>query len=161
MTKNRLWHVLFLIGILFKGLDGVLECLGGLVFLFIKHDTIIKYAHILFQNELAEDPHDIIANYLVQLAVHTSRNTEFFAGLYLMAHGIIKLLLFAGLYRKKLWIYPVAEIILALLVIYQLYRFGHTLSVLLILLSLLDIFIIFLIRKEHRRLTSGAGIVEV
>jgi uncharacterized membrane protein len=154
MKHNKLWHVLFLIGIFFKGLDGVLEFFGGLMFLFLRHGAIVKYTHILFQNELSEDPHDIIANYLINLAAHTSRDTEFFAAIYLLVHGVIKISIVMGLYLRKLWIYPLAQLVLSLLVIYQLYRFSHTFSVLLILLTILDVFIIFLIRTEHKRLTG-------
>jgi uncharacterized membrane protein len=154
MKKNRLWHELFLIGIFFKGLDGVLELLGGLVFLFLKHGTLLRYAQILFRHELAEDPRDIIANYLINLAAHVSRDTELFAAIFLLVHGVIKILIVTGLCLRKLWVYPLAELVLSLFVVYQVYRFSHTHSVLLILISVVDIFIILLIRTEHKRLTG-------
>jgi uncharacterized membrane protein len=135
-------------------MDGVLEFVGGLVFLFLTHGALEKYARIVFKGELAEDPHDIIANYLINLAAHTSRSTEFFAAIFLLVHGAIKISIVTGLYLRKLWIYPLAEIVLSVFVVYQLYRFSHTLSVLLIFLSIIDIFIIFLIRTEHKRLTG-------
>ena len=153
MKTNKLWHILFLISIFFKGLDGVLEFAGGLVFLFLKHGAIIKYMSILFQPELAEDPNDIIANYLMNLAGHISSDTEFFAAIYLLVHGIVKISIVSGLYLRKLWVYPVAELILSLLVIYQIYRFSHTFSILLILLTIIDLFIIFLIQTEYKRLS--------
>ena len=154
MKKNKIWHILFLIGVFFKGVDGVLETLGGLIFLFLRHGALEKFARIIFRGELAEDPHDIIANYLINLAAHTSRDTEFFAAIFLLVHGAIKISIVTGLYWRKLWIYPLAELILSVFVIYQLYRFSYTFSVLLIFLSIVDIFIIFLIRTEHKRLLS-------
>ena len=143
---------MFLVGVFFKGLDGVLEILGGLIFFFLRHGALEKFAHIVFRGELAEDPHDIIANYLINLAAHTSRDTEFFAAIFLLVHGAIKISIVTGLYWRKLWIYPLAELVLSLFVTYQLYRFSYTFSVLLIFLSIVDIFIIFLIRTEHKRL---------
>ena len=157
MKKNKLWHILFLIGVFFKGLDGVLEFIGGLIFLFIKHGTIAKYTSILFRHELAEEPHDIIANYLIEQAGSISRGTEFFAAIFLLVHGIIKISIVAGLYLRKLWVYPLAELILSLFIIYQLYRFSHTFSVLLIFLTIIDIFIVFLIWTEYKRLTGQLG----
>lgn len=148
---------MFLIGVFLKGLDGVLETLGGLIFLFLKHGALEKFARIVFKGELAEEPHDIIANYLINLAAHTSRDTEFFAAIFLLVHGTIKISIITGLYWRKLWIYPLAEIILSLFVLYQLYRFSHTSSVLLIFISIVDIFIIFLIRTEHKRLKGLPG----
>jgi uncharacterized membrane protein len=152
MKKNKLWHILFLIGIFFKGVDGVLECFGGLILLFSKHSTIIKYTDILFHNELAEDPNDIIANYLFNLAGSITKGTEFFVAIFLLVHGIIKISIVTGLYLRKLCVYPLAELILSLFIIYQLCRFSHTLSVLLIFLTIVDVFIVFLIWTEYRRL---------
>jgi len=154
MKKSKIWQILFLVGVFFKGLDGVLETLGGLIFLFLRHGALEKFARIVFKGELAEEPHDIIANYLINLAAHTSRDTEFFAAIFLLVHGIIKILIVTGLYLRKLWIYPLAEFVLGLFVIYQLYRFSHTFSVLLIFLTIVDIFIIFLIYTEHKRLSG-------
>lgn len=154
MKLKKLWHIFFLIGIFFKGLDGLLEFFGGMIFLFIRHGNIAKYTRILLQHEIIEDPNDIIANYLINFAGHISRNTEIFASLYLLVHGIIKISIILGLYTRKLWVYPLAEFILSLFVIYQIYRFCHTFSILLIFLSIIDLFIIFLIWTEYRRLTG-------
>lgn len=157
MKKNKLWHTLFLVGILFKGLDGVLELVGGILFLLIKQDSIANYTTLLFRQELVEDPNDIIANYLIHLTSHISVNTELFAAIYMLVHGIIKVSIVSGLYLRKLWIYPAAELVLTIFVIYQIYRFSHTFSILLIFLTIIDIFIIVLIRSEYKRLTSLLG----
>jgi uncharacterized membrane protein len=154
MKKSKLLHILFMISIFFKGLDGVLELIGGLIFLFLKHTTIAKYTAILLKSELAEDPGDLIANYLIHLAAKITSSTEFFAAIFLLVHGAVKVLIVTGLYLRKLWIYPLAEVILSLFVIYQIYRFSHTFSLLLIFLTLVDLFIIFLIWNEYKRLTS-------
>ena len=148
---------MFLIGVFLKGVDGVLEIIGGLIFLFLRHGALETFARIIFKGELAEDPHDLLANYLINLAAHTSRDTQFFAAIFLLVHGAIKISIVMGLYLRKLWIYPLAEIILLLFVVYQLYRFSHTFSVLLIFISIVDIFIIFLIRTEHKRLKGLPG----
>ena len=154
MKKYKLWHILFLIGIFFKGLDGVLETCGGLVLLFLKHATILKYTRYFFKNELAQYQQNIVVQYLINLVAHTSRDTEVFAAVYLLVHGVIKISIAMGLYLRKLWVYPLAEIVLSLLAIYQIYRFFHTYSILLIILTGLDIFMIFLIWTEHKRLTA-------
>lgn len=122
MKKDKLWHWLFLVGIFFKGLDGVFEFFAGLAFLSLKHGLIIKYINILFQQELFQNPPQFIINGLMLF----SENTQMFAAVYLLGHGIIKMGIVAGLYLKKLWVYPLAQIFLSLLVAYQLYRFFHT-----------------------------------
>ena len=123
MKKEKLWHTLFLVGIFFKGLDGVLESLGGLVLLFFNNTLLIKYINFLLNGELSEKPPDPIINYLLNLS-HVSENTQLFAGAYLVGHGIIKMAVVAGLYFKKLWVYPLAEVVLILFIAYQSYIFN-------------------------------------
>jgi uncharacterized membrane protein len=154
MKKEKLWHLLFLLGIFFKGLDGVLESVGGLSLLFLSHTSLMKYVNnvtFLFHEELTEKPPDAIFHYLLNLA-HVSENTQLFAGAYLVGHGAIKIAVVAGLYFKKLWVYPVAEVVLGLFILYQSYRFAHTHSILLLLLSIVDAAVILLIYKERKRL---------
>jgi uncharacterized membrane protein len=117
---KKLWHLLFLVGLFFKGLDGVLEITGGLVLLLIKHGTLVKLVRTLFSHELAEDSSDVIANYFIHLVSGLSQNTEFFAGIFLFGHGIIKSGIVAGLLLRKLWVYILAMVLLVLFVVYQL-----------------------------------------
>ncbi|WP_229516668.1 DUF2127 domain-containing protein [Paraburkholderia terrae] len=43
------------------------------------------------RDEFAEDPHDPVANVLLHIVHHLSVDSQRFAGLYLMGHGVIKL----------------------------------------------------------------------
>jgi uncharacterized membrane protein len=157
MKKEKLWHWLFLVAIFFKGLDGVLELLAGLVLLFLSHTSLIKYVNFLFSEELSETPPDLLVHYLFNFS-YLSENTQLFAGAYLVGHGIIKITIVAGLYFKKLWVYPLAEVVLILFIAYQSYRFSYTYSVLLFFLTVVDAIIILLIYKEYKRLKSHGQI---
>lgn len=75
------------------------------------------------QDELVEDPHDFVASYLVDWAEHFSMGTKSFYAYYLLSHGAVKLLLVVGLMKEKSWAYPVSLAVMALFIIYQLYRF--------------------------------------
>ena len=151
--KKKLWHWLFLIAVIFKGLDGTLEFLGAIVLLFLSNKYLMGIVDFLFRHELTEKPTDPIILYLLNL-IHVSENTQLFAGVYLLGHGIVKVALAAGLFFKKLWVYPVAEIILFIFISFQLYRFFYTYSFLLLFLTILDTAVIFLIYKEYRRLKT-------
>jgi uncharacterized membrane protein len=155
IDRKKLWHLLFLVGLFFKGLDGILEITGGLILLLLKQGTIVRYVSVFFRNELAEDRDDIVANYLIHLVAGLSQSTEFFAGIYLLGHGIVKAGIVTGLLLRKLWVYILAEIVLAIFIVYQLYRYSHTYSTVLLFLTIVDFFIIFLIWTEYKRLTSG------
>jgi uncharacterized membrane protein len=55
-------------GIILKGLDGVLEMLGGLLLVLVSPATIDRIITTLTQHELSEDPHDFIATHLLKTA---------------------------------------------------------------------------------------------
>src|SRR5215471_3281286 len=96
----------FRISVTLKGLDGVLEIIGGIVLLAITPHTINQIAQSLTQHELARDPHDWIANHILHTAGQLSNGGRFFAGIYLLAHGIAKVVLVVALLRDQLWAFP-------------------------------------------------------
>ena len=51
----------FKIGLVLKGLDGVLEVAGGILLLFLTPQAIEHIARMLTAHELSQDPHDFIA----------------------------------------------------------------------------------------------------
>src|SRR6516225_10067788 len=62
----------FKIGLVLKGLDGILEVVGGILLLFLSPHAIEHIARTLTAHELSEDPHDLIARYLVHSTSHLS-----------------------------------------------------------------------------------------
>lgn len=152
LRKDKILHDLFIIGIIIKAIDGVLELIGGITLSLVKSDLISKIIQTLFQHEIAQDPSDFIANYFVQLSHSLSISIISFAAIYLIIHGSIKLGLFSGLWYKKLWAYPLAGVVLSLFVVYQFIRFFNTHSALLLFLTLIDILILVLLRFEYKRL---------
>jgi uncharacterized membrane protein len=151
-TLHRLFHA----GILLKGVDGALEMVGGLLLLVVQPEALSAIVRFLTAHELSEDPSDRIANLLRQAVQHLSANTQAFAGVYLVAHGLIKVLLVAGLLRGKHWAYPTALWFLGAFVLYQLYRLALTHALGLGILTVFDGGIMYLIWREYRRLRHGA-----
>lgn len=157
MTKihrQAVLHVVFRIAILGKGMDGGLETAGGIVLLLASRQYIRDVVQAAFRHELFEDPNDLVAGYLVQLAAGLSTSTKTFAAIYLLAHGVVKLGLATAIWRNRLWAYPLAGAALFLFVIYQFTRFIFTHSVVLLLLTFVDIVIIGLLPSEYHRLAK-------
>ena len=142
----------FRISLYLKGLDGLLETLGGILLLFIKPDQINHFARWLTQGELSEDPHDFIANHILKTA-HTLTGSALILGaIYLLAQGLIKLFLVYQVLHGKAWAYLLLIVVISLFVIYQTYRLAVVkFSVSLTLLTLFDLLIIYLAQKEYRR----------
>ena len=52
----------FRITLYLKGLNGLLEILGGIILLLVNPDQVNRWATRLTQGELSQDPHDFFAN---------------------------------------------------------------------------------------------------
>ena len=150
MIDERRIHQIFEISVILKGVHALIECAGGILLYMLSTNTIVAWVNALTQEELIEDPHDLIANWLRHTAHHLSVGTETFYSVYLLTHGLVKVFLVAGLLMNKLWAYPTSLVVLVGFIAYQLYRYTFTHSVGLILLTFFDVFIIFLIWHEWR-----------
>ena len=140
----------FRISIVLKGLHALFEILGGTLLYVIHPDTIQKFVSRLTQNELLEDRRDLIASTLQRAAEHLSIGAKTFAAFYLLSHGVIKLLLVIELLRNRLWAYPASLAMFGVFIVYQLYRYSHTHSIVLIILTVFDLLVMWLIWREYR-----------
>ena len=139
---------------LLKGAHALIECLGGLLLFFVSTQAITGLVKALTQNELNEDPGDLVVTTLRDLAGNLSVSTERFYAWYLLSHGVIKLLLVIGLLRNQLWAYPASLVALVLFMAYQLYRFSFTHGIGLIVLTVFDLAVVVLIWHEYRIVRS-------
>ena len=149
-TSPQLVHRLFAPRVLIKGVDGVLETIGGFLFMFVSPKALNSLVVFFTAHELSEDPDDWFATTLRHAVHNLSSDSKLFVSAYLVAHGLVKVFLVAGLLRKKLWAYPAALWFLGIFLLYQLYRFSHTHSLGLLALSALDLFVASLVWLEYR-----------
>jgi uncharacterized membrane protein len=149
-------HLLFEISLWLKGLFSLSEIIAGIAAYFVTQQFLLGLVQWVTRDEFAEDPHDIIANYLLHSVQGLPIGTQHFAAIYLLGHGIIKLWLVIGLLRRKLWYYPSAMAIFGLFIVYQLYRFAFTHSAALLLITVLDAIVITLTWHEYKYLRHAA-----
>lgn len=145
-------HLAFEISLWLKGLFALGEVIGGIIASFVSREFLLRAVSVLTQEELTEDPHDLIANYLLHSAKILTVSTQVFVALYLLSHGGIKLWLIIGLLREKLWYYPTAMVFFGLFIIYQLYHFTFTHSAWLVLITVIDVVVIALTWHEYNYL---------
>ncbi len=157
MIPERYLHRAFRIALWLKGAFALGELASGALFFLIGHDAIVDWVTAVTHGELAEDPDDPIANFLRHSAHHLSAGSQHFIGIYLAAHGIVKLALVAGLLRTMLWMYPVAIAVFAAFVAYQLYRYTGSHSPWLLVLTAIDLVVIVLTWHEYRYLRSAGS----
>ena len=144
-------------GIIIKGCTGVLEFIGGLLLLFVSPAQMHEFVVLVTQRELLEDPHDRVANLLLQATTQFSSGGQAFAIAYLWIHAAIKLVAVIGILKNQLWAYPFSIITLGLLMVYQLYSIVLVkLSIGMILLTVFDGFILWLIWREYGKVKNAS-----
>jgi len=139
----------FYVSLVLKGLDGVLEVIGGILLLVVSPAQIGTLARVLTQHEIAQDPHDLIANWLLQLTGGLSPSATLFGSLYLLLHGLVKIVLVWAVLRGRLWAYPWMIAFLLIFIGFQCYQITVAFSWGLTLLTAFDIFIVFLTWREY------------
>lgn len=145
-------HISFELGLIIKGIDGLLEIFGGFLLLYLNPNRMGRLVTLLTQHELSEDPKDLVANALIRFSHSFSISTQAFGVFYLISHGVIKSVLILLLWRKKLWAYPLTIASLVLFIAYQIYRYSVHASMLLLLLTVFDIVMIILTFIEYKRI---------
>jgi len=139
-----------------KGLDGVLEVVGGLLLAVLGSPGVGRLVTFLTQHELSEDPRDAVAGWIVEHFENIGAGTAHFAAAYLLVHGAVKLVLVGGLIRERIGIFPWALGFLGLFILYQGYRLSVRPSVGLGLLTVLDLVVMALVWREYEALRKEA-----
>src|SRR5665213_1522051 len=69
-TKINWLEDSFQVGVILKGVDGVLEIIGGLILLFVGPTGVSHFITTITQYELSRDPHDFIATHILNTTQH-------------------------------------------------------------------------------------------
>lgn len=152
LMKEKGLHDIFIVGMILKAANAVLELAGGLAILLISKAFIVTSVLLLTKEELLEDPKDLVANYIITSAHALTISTQYFIATYLLVHGAIKVVLTISLLRRKLWAYPAAIAVFGIFVIYQIFRWSITGSLWYIVLTIFDIVLIYLTWREYKNL---------
>ncbi len=142
IRRTIVLHRLFEAGMWVKGLDGVLEIIGGFLLLLRSPVALNRLVIILTQ-------HELVANALRATAAQLSTSTQLFGSVYLIAHGLIKIGVVVGVLRGHRWAYPAAIVLLGLFIAYQLYRLSYDYTLGLLLLTVFDMVMVGLTWREY------------
>lgn len=157
--KRRLLDRTFDITLILKGLDGLVEAIGGALLLVVSPTALNNLVVRLTRAELSQDPKDFVARHLLRLTADL-HHTQTFGAIYLLSHGIVKIVLVAALLRQQRWAYPVMIAFLIAFIAYQCYRLLYGLSIALLLLTVFDVFVVWLTWREYQlhRSAPAAGV---
>jgi uncharacterized membrane protein len=150
----------FRISLILKGLDGILELVGGVLALIISPTHLSGIVRALTQHEFSEDPQDFIANHLIRFADSLTVSADLFGAIYLLLHGAVKVVLVFAVVRDKLWAFPWMIAFLLVFIVYQTYELTINFSLWLLALTLFDGFVMALtIVEYHKRRAERAAAI--
>lgn len=168
LTGRRL-EVIYRIGVIIKGVDGVFELFAGILLWLAPGSVHLVLGPLAFR---LNQGHGAIRLYAGHMANHldhqlTTGPAPFIVIAFLIAHGIVKIALVYCLLREYIWVYPYALIVLGLFTVFQIYSLIRSPSVGVGLFLALDLVIIWLVWREWRQLRSksdqpadsGSGII--
>ena len=143
-------HETFRASITLKGIDGILEAIGGVLLWFVNPASVTAFSMALFEHELPLDHHDFIAIHVLHFSEKLANGGKVFPSIYLISHGLIKAVLVTALWFDALWAYPLTIAVFGSFCVFQMYRFTHTHAISLALLTVFDLLIIYLTWAEYR-----------
>lgn len=145
---HRALDRVFKISILLKGLDGAFELVGGIALLFVDPQWVRTWwsgwtSHLLVGHE-----HSPLWHWFIHLADALNTKATVFAAVYLLLHGVIKVVLVWALLRQKYWAYPWMIAALGVFIAYQCYELIVHFTWPMLLLTVFDVFIVILTWRE-------------
>ncbi len=133
-----------------KGLNGLAESVSGVLLVLIPSETIIAFTQQLTLRELTEDPNDFISQFILKLGQEIGA-ARTFGAIYLLTHGLVKVVIVYYLLRGKREVYPWAIGILSAFTLYQTYLLLHHASIQLFALTVFDAIVVWLVIQEYRK----------
>ena len=152
--KSKLSETLFQIGMYWRVCWGFLRLIIASLLLHRVGTPVSEVFSGIARGEHTEDPTDMFLNFFSSLLDHFPYSISYFLVFYLIFWGIIDIVLSISLLKHKLWAFPVTLYLIAVFVVYEIYRFFHTHSLLLLWIILVDIVLMILIRNEYKKLKS-------
>ncbi|WP_407358234.1 DUF2127 domain-containing protein [Microbacterium sp. LTA6] len=138
----------FDVSITLKGIVGIAELVGGFALFFVNPEMIRQSLGWLTAHLLVGHDHSPIAMWFDHLADNLGTDATIFAAVYLILHGVIKVVLVWALLKQQLWAYPWMIVALVVFIIYQVYEILVHFTWAMVVLTLFDLFIVALTLRE-------------
>jgi uncharacterized membrane protein len=147
---NWALHQTFEVGLALKALNGLIETLGGILIWFVTPAHGESLIQTFCNHDPTYDCNDFIARHFITMTRDLTSGSKLFACVFLLSHGITKLVLVIALWVGRLWAYPLMIVVFGGFSIYQIFRFTQTHSLGLLLITILDILVVWLTIREYR-----------
>ena len=144
------FDIVYRIGLALKAVDGTFEVLAGLA-LWLLPDALHRLIAPLTVSEVGPHPvRNLVAYWFGRADQELVAGQHLFAIVFLLLHGVVKLVLVYCLLRGFHWVYPWALAVLGAFAVYQAWVLLRTPTVGMALLTAIDLLIMGLVWREWR-----------
>ena len=144
---SKATNLLFDIGMVIKGIDSVFEVIGGII--LTMPTKLARYILVFSQHE-AFRHHKALAGKLDRLAENVTMHPSIGQAIYLMIHGLAKVILIIAITRNKRWGYTGFIGVLSLFASIEVIRAISAHEVVTGIFGVFDMFVVVLIYKEYK-----------
>ena len=148
--RPALLHLAYLIAIIIKGFDGLIETVAGTLIAIYGSHQVYELAVWLTAPEIARHPESHTVHAIRHGAYGIAHSSHRFAVVYLLAHGILKLGLVINLLIEHLWIFPVSIAVLLGFISFMAAKLAAHWSPWLFAFAIFDLLTVALIANEWR-----------
>ena len=139
---------LFRLGLIIKGIDAILEVIGGILLLSpLRVDRMIEF---FLQHELYNSVRHPTTAHLQHAAAEALAKATLAGAIYLIVHGGAKAVLILAVFKDKKWGYLGLMGVLSVFTVIEVVKGILDHSALAGALAVFDVFIVYLIAKEYR-----------
>ncbi len=153
-TLSKLFTELFFVSMYWRIFYGFIRIIFGIALLKVVGAPLLDVLADFLSHEFLEGPSDILFMMITKLLADHHFSVTYFLSGYFIFWGAIDVLLSYNLIREKLWAFPVSLGLIGLFILYGIFRFTFTHSLVLLSVITLDIIIFFLIYKEYKKVKS-------
>lgn len=156
-ATNRLASLLYRFGLIIKGIDGLVELIGGLVLWLVPNWPLWLLTQLERTDRDDREVRLLIAQWAGRLDAGAAAGPQLPIILFLLSHGAVKLVLVYCLLKEYHWVYPYALGLLGFSALYQSSVLAQTPSIGMVLLTAVDVVIVGLVWREWRRVRIHVG----
>ena len=152
--EEKVEHNLFSTVMWIRIIYGLVRVVFGLALLKIVGMSFLDILNYLLDKEIVFNPLNFIYTFTVNWLEHNPMYVTYFLASYFIFWGTLDTVLSYNLLKDKHWAFPVSLVLIVVFVIYEIFRFTHTHSLMLLWIIIFDIFLFWLIKREYNRVKT-------
>jgi uncharacterized membrane protein len=134
---------------------GGLRLILGVALLKLVNEPLSNVLYLIMGQELIQDPNDVLFSTINLFLQAHPLSVTYFLAIYLIFWGIVDIVLSINMLKHHIWAFPIGLYLIGFFILYEIYRFFHTHSLILLTVILIDIGIFWLIKREYKRILES------